>query len=312
MLHHGRFSTNAEYCEWVRSHLVAYCCHRAVPAVGNQIVRHFLWCGMCYAEFLRLEEGISHAAETGCLPDQNSKVRRMPPKAIACFAATTQSPALTPLALFAPIHFDRNQAYPLIVWTHGPGDDEHQLKRIMPLVSLRNYVGVATRGTASYVTAGGKPGFAWGQSQPHTALAEQRVLEAIHTAQRRFDISTHHIFVAGFDCGGTMALRLALAHPHRFAGVLSLGGEFPVGDAPLARLAEARRLRVFLACGRDSQRYPSAIVCDNLKLLHSAGMDLTLREYPGGHEISPCMLADMDRWIADTTGAPQTTGADQR
>jgi predicted esterase len=67
---------------------------------------------------------------------------------------------------------------------------------------------------------------------------------------------------------------------------------------------------LFLACGRDSQRYPSAIVCDNLKLLHSAGMDLTLREYPGGHEISPQMLSDVDRWIMDiVTGASGSNGS---
>ncbi len=82
------------------------------------------------------------------------------------------------------------------------------------------------------------------------------------------------------------------------------GGEFPVGGAPLSRLPEARRVPVFLACGRKSDRYPSAIVCDNLKLLHSAGMDLTLRQYPGGDQISPGMLGDMDRWIMDiVTGA---------
>jgi phospholipase/carboxylesterase len=221
---------------------------------------------------------------------------------------STKTAGEQPVTIFAPVHYEPNYAYPLVIWLHGPGDDEHQLKRIMPLVSLRNYVGVAIRGTTPYATASGKPGFAWAQSQPHTALAEQRVLEAIHSAQGRMNISTRRIFVAGFDCGGTMALRLALAHPHRFAGVLSLGGEFPVGGAPLARLAEARRLPVFLACGRDSQRYPSAIVCDNLKLLHSAGMDLTLREYPGGHEISPRMLSDMDRWMMDlVTGSSSTS-----
>jgi phospholipase/carboxylesterase len=88
-----------------------------------------------------------------------------------------------------------------------------------------------------------------------------------------------------------------LNHPRRFAGVLSLGGEFPVGGTPLAAFADARQVPIFLACGRDSQRYPVPVVCDNLKLLHAAGMDLVLRQYPGGHDVSPQMLADMDRWI---------------
>jgi phospholipase/carboxylesterase len=209
-----------------------------------------------------------------------------------------------PVTIFAPVHYEPNYAYPLVVWMHGPGNDEHQLKRIMPLVSLRNYVGVAVRGTTQCAAASGKAGFSWAQSEPHTALATQRVLEAITFVQGNYNVSTRRVFLAGFDCGGTMALRLALAHPRWFAGVLSLGGEFPVGGAPLSRLDEARRVPIFLACGRTSERYPSAVVCDNLKLLHSAGMDLTLREYPGGQEISEAMLADMDRWMMElVTGA---------
>ena len=56
-------------------------------------------------------------------------------------------------ALFAPMHYESNYAYPLIVWLHGANDDERQLKRIMPFVSLRNYVAVSPRGT---VTADGR------------------------------------------------------------------------------------------------------------------------------------------------------------
>ncbi len=55
--------------------------------------------------------------------------------------------------LFAPIHYESNYAYPLIVWLHGPHDDERQLKRIMPFVSLRNYVGVSPRGTEAAAPA---------------------------------------------------------------------------------------------------------------------------------------------------------------
>jgi phospholipase/carboxylesterase len=215
-----------------------------------------------------------------------------------------------PIALFTPIHYEPNYAYPLVVWLHGPGCDESQLKRILPLVSLRNYAGVAIRGTTSYASASGKPGFTWPQTQPHVALADQRIVEAVNLAQSRLSISARRIFLAGFDCGGTLALRLALAHPARFAGVLSLGGEFPVGGAPLAHLTDARRVPVFLACGRDSQRYPSPIVCENLKLLHAAGINLTLREYPGGHAISPRMLSDMDRWIMELVTGSSNSSAD--
>ena len=33
---------------------------------------------------------------------------------------------------FVPLHYEPNYAYPLLVWLHGPQDDQGQLKRIMP------------------------------------------------------------------------------------------------------------------------------------------------------------------------------------
>src|SRR5580658_5486284 len=47
---------------------------------------------------------------------------------------------------FAPMHYEPGYSYPLLVWLHGAGCDERQLLRIMPLVSMRNYVAVAPRG----------------------------------------------------------------------------------------------------------------------------------------------------------------------
>jgi phospholipase/carboxylesterase len=202
-------------------------------------------------------------------------------------------------AIFAPLHYEPNYAYPLLVWLHGPGDDESQLKRIMPHVSLRNYVAIAVRGPSPANRRSGRPGYTWTRQQAEVALSDERVFEAIEMAQARFSVSSGRVFLAGFDCGGTMAFRLAMDHPRHFAGVLSLCGGFPAGRTPLRRLIEARRLPIFLACGRDSSLYPPSAVCDDLRLFHSAGMQVALRQYPCGQEIAPAMLGDMDRWIME-------------
>ena len=59
------------------------------------------------------------------------------------FSTTQQDTIHT---IFAPLHYEPGYSYPLLVWLHGPGCDERQLLRIMPLVSMRNYVAVAPRG----------------------------------------------------------------------------------------------------------------------------------------------------------------------
>jgi len=207
-------------------------------------------------------------------------------------------------ALFAPLHYEPGYAYPLIVWLHGPGDDERQLLRMMSLVSMRNYVAVAPRGTAPAETG---VGYTWRQTEAHIAGAEQRITDSIAIARAKYHVAPHRVFLAGFDVGGTMAYRIALQYPDRFAGVISLGGPLPEGGHLFGRLNEIRRLSVLLAVGRDSHRYPAEQVCEHLRLFHAAGLSITLRQYPCGHELSPQMLADVDRWIIEHITSAEKT-----
>jgi phospholipase/carboxylesterase len=209
-------------------------------------------------------------------------------------------------SLFVPMHYAPGYAYPLIVWLHGRGSDERQLPRIMPMISMRNHVAVAPRGT--FVSNGETAGpecYGWLQTDEQIQQAEQRVFDAIELASWKYHVATKRIFLAGFDVGGTMALRIALNHPSRFAGVLSLCGAFPTGRTPFGNLVAARQLPIFLATGRGSQEYPATQVCDDLRLLHTAGLSITLRQYPCGHELMPQMLTDIDRWIIEQITQPR-------
>lgn len=213
-----------------------------------------------------------------------------------------------PYCLFTPQHYERNYAYPLVVWLHGPADDERQVTRVMPLVSLRNYVAVGPRGTRASGTAGG---YHWSQDADEIALALERVLAAVAAARRWLNIAPGRIYLAGYACGGTMALRVALAEPRRFAGALSIGGAFPTTLRPLAQLHQARRLKLFLAAGRQSRGYPEREVCNHLRLLHAAGISVNLRLYPCGDEVTADMLADMDRWIMEQVASDEPAACDQ-
>lgn len=218
-------------------------------------------------------------------------------------------------ALFAPLHYEPNYAYPLLVWLHGGGDSEHQLRRIMPLVSLRNYVSVAPRGTmeAPPGSAGKRSGFCWAQTPEHIAQAEQHVRAAIAAARERFNIRPDRVFLVGYESGGTMALRIAMEHPKVFAGVLSLCGPFPKEGTPLAKLDGVRQMPLFIAACREGAYYPTDEVCNNLRLFHAAGLSTTLREYPGNDGLSPMMLADIDRWmmeqISSSSSSATTAGS---
>ena len=212
------------------------------------------------------------------------------------------------VALFSPIHYERRYAYPLLVWLHGHGGSERELRPLMPNVSVRNYVGVAARGTP--LSRDVADGFTWGQSPEACEAAADSVAQCIEHAQRRYHIHPRRIFLAGRGVGGTMALRLGLQFSLPLAGVVSLGGALPRGGCPFARVNEARKLPLLLMSSRQSQHYPPREVAADLRLLHAAGCQLAIREYLCGDELYTDMFTDMDQWLMEKVcGAPATATA---
>jgi phospholipase/carboxylesterase len=202
-----------------------------------------------------------------------------------------------PIATFAPLGYEPNYAYPLVVWLHGTSSNERELRQIMPQVSMRNYVGVAPRGPWSDPQRRNR--YDWRQTREVIEASEARIAECISLAQRRFNIHDKRIFLAGRGAGGTMALRVAWSQPNRFAGVVSINGAVPTRLSPLRRVNELRLVPCFMATSRDSRAYPASHVCRDLRLLHAAGCTVALREYPGRDGLTDNMLADLNRWLME-------------
>jgi phospholipase/carboxylesterase len=174
----------------------------------------------------------------------------------------------------------------------------------MPHVSLRNFVGVCPQGGSPPLP--GEAGFRWSQTLAGIEAAEQQVFDSLAAACARYHIAEEHVFLAGFQCGGTMALRIGLQHPERFAGVASIGGPFPEGAAPLARLRQVRGLPMLIAQGRDSLEYPLQQSCDELRLFHAASLHVSIRQYPVADDLTTAMLADLNTWLMElVTGVCQ-------
>lgn len=203
-------------------------------------------------------------------------------------------------ARFTPLHYEAGYRYPLLIWLHGAADNEGQLRRVMPFVSLRNYVAIAPRGTrVSEPAMQGRELYFWGATGDDFSLAVERVFAALEMARSYYNVHNQRVFLAGFGCGGTMALRIGLTYPESFAGLLSLEGSLPRVGRPFARLKATRQLPIFLTSGRQSKDYAAEQVCHDLRLLNSAGLDVSYRQYPCGHDLSTTMLSDMDRWMME-------------
>lgn len=202
-----------------------------------------------------------------------------------------------PYTTFAPIHYEERYAYPLIVWLHDSASNEQELKHVMPLVSMRNYVAVAPRGTCDDPHNRGR--YSWRQTSDAIESAEARIVDCIATAKQRFNIHEQRVFLVGRGTGGTMAVRTAWHSPDQFAGVVSINGPLPSRLSPMRRVNELRQIPCLLTTSRDSEVYPTDHVCRDLRLLHVAGCTVALRQYPGADSLTSNMLSDLDRWLMD-------------
>jgi phospholipase/carboxylesterase len=202
-----------------------------------------------------------------------------------------------PCAVFAPLHYEPGYAYPLVVWLHGASSNEFELRKVMPLVSMRNYVAVAPRGPTQHWRLANA--FNWNQSSDDIEESSARVAECIEIARRRYNIHANRVFLVGHGSGGTMAFRVAWHNPANYAGVATIGGPLPRRFCPFRAINHLRRLPCLLSMSRESCQYPDDQVCSDLRLLHSAGCAVDLRQYSGRDELTTKMFSDLDSWMMD-------------
>jgi phospholipase/carboxylesterase len=146
---------------------------------------------------------------------------------------------------------------------------------------------------------GVREAFGWGDSADDIAEAGTRVQDCIEIAQQRFNVHPDRIFVAGRSAGGTIAHRLGMEFPERFAGAISLGGQVPRGARLLKNINRARQLPLLLSVSPTQENYSTQQVMDDLRFLHCAGLSLSLRLYPDGDELTSVMLSDLNRWVME-------------
>lgn len=207
----------------------------------------------------------------------------------------------TPHFLFSPLHYEPNYSYPLVVWLHGCGGNERELAQVMPNLSTRNYVAVAPRGSEVAPGNGGysNAGFDWSDDHYGADEGLERIRAAVAAARKQLNIADDRVFLVGYHSGGTLAMRIALKHPQLFAGVANIGGRFPRGEQPLQNLAAARSQQILTMYGEESSIYDAQDLCADLPLFHTAGLKMSIRQYPGDGELTTQMLHDLNIWLME-------------
>ena len=232
-----------------------------------------------------------------------------------------------PHLLVAPVGYEKNYAYPLLVWLHDSASREIELFDVAPQISTRNYVAVAPRGlSASRANvlcrrANGRlivektreeTYYDWPETDEGVSEAENLVFYSIDQALAKFNVHRRRVFLLGRGTGGTMALRVALRNPREFAGVVSIDGAFPTLERqPLRDWRSARDLPILMTTGAGSNAIPQ-LTPKQLRLFHTAGLTVVIRQYnerPNEENAADArmkkILLDVNRWAMERALNPQ-------
>ncbi len=180
--------------------------------------------------------------------------------------------------VFVPQGYEPGYDYPLLVWLTDPAA-MFDLGRAMTRLSLRNFVAV-------------QPG-----------RGETSCWRAIDRVVDRLSIHHRRMWLVGHRSGGTDAFRMACRHPEAFAGAVSLGGRFPLGEPVLGKLDMIRQMPLLLCSKASDVAAEPAALDRTLRLFHACGGTLAVRIYQKGNELSRTTLGDVNRWLMDELGA---------
>jgi phospholipase/carboxylesterase len=211
------------------------------------------------------------------------------------YNSEVHAPRRRPVRTFLPTGYEPRYPYPLVVFFHGHGGNEEQILRLAPRLSRRNYICVGLRGSELLgQRADGRLGYHWGDLD---TLTEDYIFRAVEQTRRNYHVHSERIYLAGICEGATLAYRLGLEFPDRFAGVISLNGTRARRGAPLLRLPDVRDVRVFIGHGIANSVVPLSLARDDYRLFYAAGLPLEMQTYPANHRLHPDMLRDVNRWI---------------
>lgn len=197
---------------------------------------------------------------------------------------------------FMPTGFVSTYEYPLILFLHREGNNEQQIKKLMPHLSRRNYICTGLRGTVPMYREDGRQGFGWDSQAGLSAQLEDYVMAAIDDSYDRLPVHADRIFLAGVGEGAAQAYRLAFSFPNKFAGVIALNSKLPK-NGPLWRLNQTRKIPVFMGHGVQNQAVTMAQAKQDHRLLYTAGMDVEFKSYDTTDRLKPAMMHDIDKWI---------------
>ncbi len=209
---------------------------------------------------------------------------------------------------------------PAVIAIHGRGAHAQDLLGLAPFIAGGRLLMICPE--AEFVLQPGQLSFTWFNLEPdggRTSGEFERVAGVldgfIDRAVERYGADPERLALLGFSQGGTLAYRLGLAFPERFAAVAALSTWLPDEAVEHADQGEAlSRLPVLVQHGSRDPLVDVARARDSRERLQQLGVEADYREYEMEHQIGPESMRDLSNFLEGALGLeqpdPKSNGAD--
>lgn len=176
---------------------------------------------------------------------------------------------------------------------HGTGADEHDLLQLGELVAPDHNL-LSPRGL---VNENGMNRFF--ERTPMGEFVQESVKQAvsdllafIELAKEEYEIDLTNLSACGFSNGANTALATLVTQPEVLTTVVAFGATKPLKEPVGVGL---RDKKVFIANGERDPYAPQEITDGFAAELREAGAEVIVLSHPGGHQISPAHIQQINR-----------------
>jgi predicted esterase len=187
---------------------------------------------------------------------------------------------------------------PMLVGFHGYGESaEMELNRLRSVPGSDRWIVLVIQGLHRfYRTRNDEVVASWMTRQDRELAIQDNcsyVAKVVDTVTKQCD-ATGPLVLSGFSQGVAMAFRAAATVGRRVSGVIALGGDVPpeIEPAVLSRIPA-----VLIGNGNKDEWYTPDKVASDERRLRSAGVNLQVCSFDGGHEWTPAFAQAASRFL---------------
>lgn len=191
---------------------------------------------------------------------------------------------------------------PLLVLLHGVSANERQMAALAPAFDPR-FIVLSVRSPLVM----GPNAFGWFHvtftangpviAEDEASAAWGRISRFADEAVRTYDADPSRVYVGGFSQGGIIALTALLTAPERFAGAFCLSGRLLPEVLPQIAVDGIVGKPALVVHGEHDPKLGVELARWARTQLEQLELDLTYRELPIGHELTPESLHEASRWL---------------